>query len=164
MHRRRKDLSEYLKKLKVRTLIIVGENSPFHRDALQMSVEMDRRYNALIEVRVLSVCLLNISQNLRNEALELRDVSGSSGSSSADSHMNVQVQACGSLVTEEQPHSMLIPIEYFLMGYAFYRPIQLTHSAPTSPLSPPCVSPELLSPESLGIKLKPIKTRVSNPE
>ncbi|MCO5595509.1 hypothetical protein L7F22_049554 [Adiantum nelumboides] len=33
----------------------------------------------------------------------------------------VEVQACGSLVTEEQPHSMLVPIEYFLMGYGFYR-------------------------------------------
>jgi uncharacterized OsmC-like protein len=26
----------------------------------------------------------------------------------------VQVQACGSLVTEEQPHAMVIPMEYFL--------------------------------------------------
>jgi hypothetical protein len=34
----------------------------------------------------------------------------------------VEVQACGSLVTEEQLHAMLITIEYFLMGYGFYRP------------------------------------------
>lgn len=72
----------------------------------------------------------------------------------------VQVQACGSLVTEEQPQSMIVPIELFLMFYSFYkRP--LSHSSPTSPLSPPCVPPELLSSESLGLKLKPIKTRVA---
>lgn len=76
----------------------------------------------------------------------------------------VEVQACGSLVTEEQPHSMLVPMEYFLMGYGFYRPVHYSNhstSSPTSPLSPPCISPELLSPESLGLKLKPIKTRVA---
>ncbi|RRT61129.1 hypothetical protein BHM03_00041026 [Ensete ventricosum] len=72
----------------------------------------------------------------------------------------VQVQACGSLVTEEQPHAMLIPLEYFFMGYGFYRLNQFTDS-PRGPLSPSCISPELLSPESLGVKLKPIKTRVS---
>ncbi|KAF3333403.1 pollen-specific protein SF21-like isoform X2 [Carex littledalei] len=72
----------------------------------------------------------------------------------------VEVQACGSLVTEEQPHAMLIPMEYFLMGYGLYRPSQLGLS-PRSPLSPSCISPELLSPESMGIKLKPIKTRIS---
>lgn len=72
----------------------------------------------------------------------------------------VEVQACGSMVTEEQPHAMLIPLEYFLMGYGFYRPSQLSGS-PRSPLSPSCISPELLSPESMGLKLKPIKTRIS---
>ncbi|CAL5059369.1 unnamed protein product [Urochloa decumbens] len=71
----------------------------------------------------------------------------------------VEVQACGSLVTEEQPHAMLIPMEYFLMGYGLYRPSQLDCS-PRSPLSPFCISPELLSPESMGVKLKPIKTRL----
>ncbi|CAM6083017.1 unnamed protein product [Calypogeia fissa] len=120
----RKDLTPGLRKLKCRTLIIVGEQSPFHSEAQHTSNSMDRRYNALIEV-----------------------------------------QACGSLVTEEQPHSMLVPIEYFLMGYGFFRPPQLiTHSTPTSPLSPPCISSELLSPESLGLKLKPIKTRVAMTE
>ncbi|XP_057524741.1 protein NDL1 isoform X1 [Amaranthus tricolor] len=72
----------------------------------------------------------------------------------------VEVQACGSLVTEEQPHAMLIPLEYFLMGYGFYRQSHISVS-PRSPLSPCCISPELLSPESMGLKLKPIKTRVS---
>ena len=72
----------------------------------------------------------------------------------------MQVQACGSMVTEEQPHAMLIPMEFFLMGYGLYRPSYFSDS-PRSPLSPSCISPELLSPESMGLKLKPIKTRVS---
>ncbi|MCO5600117.1 hypothetical protein L7F22_054225 [Adiantum nelumboides] len=79
----------------------------------------------------------------------------------------VEVQGCGSLVTEEQPHSMLVPLEYFLRGYGFYRRVAQHHQtsgfylhSPTSPLSPPCIAPELLSSESLGLKLKPIKTRV----
>lgn len=71
-----------------------------------------------------------------------------------------QVQACGSMVTEEQPHAMLIPLEYFLMGFGLYRPSQFTGS-PRSPLSPSCIAPELLSPESMGLKLKPIKTRLT---
>nr|CAB3464183.1 unnamed protein product [Digitaria exilis] len=71
----------------------------------------------------------------------------------------VEVQDCGSLVTEEQPYAMLMPMEYFLMGYGLYRAYQLS-SSPRSPLSPCCISPELLSPESMGVKLKPIKTRV----
>ncbi|KAJ0964606.1 hypothetical protein J5N97_025744 [Dioscorea zingiberensis] len=114
------DLTERLKKLQCRTLIFVGESSPFHSEALHMTSKLDRRFSALVEV-----------------------------------------QACGSVVTEEQPHAMLIPMEYFLMAYGLYRPYQLTGS-PRSPLSPTCISPELLSPESMGIKLKPIKTRLSS--
>ncbi|CAN6331673.1 unnamed protein product [Urochloa humidicola] len=72
----------------------------------------------------------------------------------------VEVQDCGSLVTEEQPYAMLMPMEYFLMGYGLFRPYQLS-SSPRSPLSACCISPELLSPESMGVKLKPIKTRVT---
>lgn len=72
----------------------------------------------------------------------------------------VEVRACGSLVTEEQPHAMLIPLEYFLMGCGIYRQPQLNVS-PRSPLNPSCILPELLSPESMGLKLKPIKTRIS---
>ncbi|KAI9191843.1 hypothetical protein LWI28_014386 [Acer negundo] len=113
---RRPDLSEGLRKLHCRSLIFVGENSPFHSEAVHLISKMDRRYSALVEV-----------------------------------------QACGSMVTEEQPHAMLIPIEYFLMGFGLYRPTQSV--SPRSPLSPCCISPELLSPESMGLKLKPIKTR-----
>ncbi|XP_054788000.1 protein NDL1-like isoform X2 [Prosopis cineraria] len=116
---RRPDLTEGLKRLQCRTLIFVGENSPFHAESLHMTAKLDRRFSALVEV-----------------------------------------QACGSMVTEEQPHAMLIPMEYFFMGYGLCRPCQLSDS-PRSPLSPSCISPELLSPESMGLKLKPIKTRVS---
>ncbi|XP_061950881.1 protein NDL1-like isoform X1 [Populus nigra] len=115
----RPDITSGLKKLRCRTLVFVGDNSPFHSEALHMITKLDRRYSALVEV-----------------------------------------QACGSMVTEEQPHAMLIPMEYFFMGYGLYRPCQLSDS-PRSPLSPSCISPELLSPESMGLKLKPIKTRVS---
>ncbi|XWS69990.1 hypothetical protein CRYUN_Cryun03dG0010800 [Craigia yunnanensis] len=116
---RRPDLTSGLKRLRCRTLIFVGDNSPFHSEALHMTSKLNRRFSALVEV-----------------------------------------QACGSMVTEEQPHVMLIPMEYFFMGYGLYRPCRLSDS-PRSPLSPSCISPELLSPESMGLKLKPIKTRVS---
>ncbi|CAL9067026.1 protein NDL1 isoform X1 [Musa acuminata AAA Group] len=115
----RPDLTEALKKLQCRTLIFVGENSPFHSDAVYMATKMNRKFSALVEV-----------------------------------------QACGSLVTEEQPHAMLLPLEYFLVGYGLYRPSRPSCS-PRSPLSPSCISPELLSPESMGVKLKPIKTRIT---
>ncbi|GLU10024.1 hypothetical protein SLE2022_268530 [Rubroshorea leprosula] len=115
---RRPDITSGLKRLKCRTLIFVGDNSPFHSEALHMVSKLDKRFSALVEV-----------------------------------------QACGSMVTEEQPHAMLIPMEYFFMGYGLYRPSQLSDS-PRSPLSPSCISPELLSLESMGLKLKPIKTRV----
>ncbi|KAB5529418.1 hypothetical protein DKX38_019499 [Salix brachista] len=77
----------------------------------------------------------------------------------------VEVEACGSLVTEEHPYAMIIPIEFFLMGFGYHRQPYFASSSstgtnPTSPSSRCCIAPELLSPESLGIKLKPIKTRV----
>lgn len=117
---KRPDITEGLKKLQCRTLIFVGDHSPFHSEALHFTSKLDRRYSALVEV-----------------------------------------QACGSMVTEEQPHAMLIPLEYFLMGFGLYRPSQHTGS-PRSPLSPSCIAPELLSPESMGLKLKPIKTRLTS--
>eukprot|EP00252_Welwitschia_mirabilis_P017312 TRINITY_DN3836_c0_g1_i6.p1 TRINITY_DN3836_c0_g1~~TRINITY_DN3836_c0_g1_i6.p1 ORF type:complete len:298 (-),score=16.58 TRINITY_DN3836_c0_g1_i6:578-1471(-) len=123
---KRHDLSEGLKKLRVRTLIFVGEDSPFHHEALHFNAMMDKRYNALVEVH-----------------------------------------GCGSLVTEEQPHAMLIPIEYFLMGYGFYRPPNVSSVLGSNPISPsysPPISAELFSPQSLGLKLKPIKTRIRGDE
>ncbi|TYI76537.1 hypothetical protein E1A91_D06G083500v1 [Gossypium mustelinum] len=116
----RPDLTSGLKRLRCRTLIFVGDSSPFHSEALHMTSKLDRRFSALVEV-----------------------------------------QACGSMVTEEQPHAMLIPMEYFFMGYGLYRPFHLSDS-PRSHLSPSCISPELLSPESSGLNLKPIKIRVSH--
>lgn len=116
----RPDITQGLNKLQCRTLIFVGDSSPFHSEALHMTAKLDRRFSALVEV-----------------------------------------EECGSIVTEEQPHAMLIPMEYFLMGYGLYRPNQFSGS-PRSPLSPSCISPELLSPESMGLKLKPIKTRIES--
>ncbi|KAE8669076.1 Pollen-specific protein SF21 [Hibiscus syriacus] len=46
----RPDLSEGLRKLHCRSLIFVGENSPFHSEALHMTSKLDRRYSALVEV------------------------------------------------------------------------------------------------------------------
>nr|GLL16358.1 pollen-specific protein SF21-like [Ipomoea trifida]GMD31170.1 pollen-specific protein SF21-like isoform X2 [Ipomoea batatas] len=115
----RPDITEGLRRLHCRSLLFVGENSPFHFEALHMTSKLDRRFSALVEV-----------------------------------------QGCGSMVTEEQPDAMLIPLEYFLMGFGFYRPSQFSVS-PRSPLSPTSISPELFSPESMGLKLKPIKTRIS---
>lgn len=62
LHQRR-DISEYLKKLKCRTLILVGDQSPFHREAVHISHAMNRRYNALIEVCWISITprILDIS-------------------------------------------------------------------------------------------------------
>ncbi|KAH6790856.1 N-MYC downregulated-like 2 [Perilla frutescens var. frutescens] len=80
---RRPDITQGLRKLQCRSLIFVGENSPFHHEALHMMSKLDRRISALVEV-----------------------------------------QACGSMVTEEQPNAMLIPLEYFLIGYGFYKPSQ----------------------------------------
>lgn len=121
----RYDLTEGLKKLECKTLIFVGDCSPFHADSVCMNAIMDKKNCALVEV-----------------------------------------QSCGSLVTEEHPHAMLIPIEFFLMRFGFYRqsPINTSSSNglnPTSPSRHSCIAPELLSPASLGVKLKPIKTRVT---
>ncbi|KAB2634906.1 pollen-specific protein SF21-like [Pyrus ussuriensis x Pyrus communis] len=65
------------------------------------------------------------------------------------------------------PYAMITPIELFLRGFGYYRQLHFTSSSsndsnPTSPSKiNSCIAPELLSPESLGIKLKPIKTRVA---
>ncbi|KAF3454345.1 hypothetical protein FNV43_RR04792 [Rhamnella rubrinervis] len=119
----RHDLTDSFKNLQCKTLIFVGESSPFHSEAVYMSAKLDRKNCALVEV-----------------------------------------QECGSLVTEEHPYAMIVPIEFFLMGFGYYRHQHVASSSsngsnPTSPSSRSCIAPELLSPESLGIKLKPIKTR-----
>ncbi|KAI8023925.1 Protein NDL1 [Camellia lanceoleosa] len=47
---RRPDITGGLKRLKCRTLIFVGEDSPFHSEAVHMTSKLDRRYSALVEV------------------------------------------------------------------------------------------------------------------
>lgn len=50
MSSRRPDISEGLRKLQCRSLIFVGDSSPFHSEALYMTSKLDRRYSALVEV------------------------------------------------------------------------------------------------------------------
>ncbi|XP_078429965.1 protein NDL1-like isoform X2 [Wolffia australiana] len=72
----------------------------------------------------------------------------------------VEIDGCGSLVTEEQPAEMLPAVERFLASLGHAR-----RSPPPRPKAPPAhIPPELLSPEALGLKLKPIKTRSSSVE
>ena len=137
-------MTENLKQLQCRTLIFVGENSQFHAEVVHMTAKLDRRYSALVEVPICTQILFYVDFRVFY----------------IPSLVSLQVQACGSVVTEKQPHAMLIPMEYFLMGYGLYRPRQINYS-PRSPLNPFCISPELLSPESMGVKLKPIKTRAN---
>ncbi|GMP40851.1 hypothetical protein CsSME_00011146 [Camellia sinensis var. sinensis] len=109
----RHDLTEGLKKLPCKTLIFVGDCSPFHTESVYMNAMMEKKICALVEV-----------------------------------------QSCGSLVTEEHPYAMQqLPLSAASSnGSNPAKPPSLTHS---------CIAPELLSPESLGIKLKPIKTRAT---
>ncbi|KAI7999033.1 Protein NDL2 [Camellia lanceoleosa] len=46
----RPDITDGLKRLKCRTLIFVGEDSPFHSEAVHMTSKLDRRYSALVEM------------------------------------------------------------------------------------------------------------------
>ncbi|KAK1418601.1 hypothetical protein QVD17_27746 [Tagetes erecta] len=72
----------------------------------------------------------------------------------------VEVHACGSMVTQEQPHAMLIPLENFLTGFGLYRPCRYSDNS-RSPVGVCCIDPELLYPDKMGLKLKPIKIRAS---
>lgn len=47
---RRQDISDGLRKLRCRSLLYVGESSPFHFEALDMNSKLDRRCSALVEV------------------------------------------------------------------------------------------------------------------
>ncbi|KAK9073720.1 hypothetical protein SSX86_006314 [Deinandra increscens subsp. villosa] len=116
---RRRGITEELESLECKTIIFVGDSSPFRDEALDMSVKLGRNCSALIEVH-----------------------------------------ACGSLVTQEQPHAMLIPLEYFLKGFGLHRPCQYSDSS-SSPLGACCIDPRLLYPEKMGLKLRPVKTRAS---
>ncbi|KAI3724817.1 hypothetical protein L1987_64584 [Smallanthus sonchifolius] len=119
---RRPDISEDLESLECKTIIFVGDSSPFHDDALHMTAKLGRNCSALVEVH-----------------------------------------ACGSMVTQEHPHAMFIPFENFLKGFGLHRPCRYSNS-PRSPLGPCCIDPELLYPEKMGLKLRPIKIRVSPPQ
>lgn len=47
---RRPDITEGLRNLQCRSLLFVGDNSPFHSESLHMTTKLDRRYSALVEV------------------------------------------------------------------------------------------------------------------
>lgn len=47
---KRHDLTDGLRSLKCRTLIFVGDQSPFHSETLHMVTALDRKYSALVEV------------------------------------------------------------------------------------------------------------------
>lgn len=47
---RRPDITEGLKGLNCRTLIFVGDSSPFHSEAIHMTSKIDRKFSALVEV------------------------------------------------------------------------------------------------------------------
>ena len=47
---RRHDLTDDLKKLQCKTLIFVGESSPFHTESVHMSTKIGRKNCTLIEV------------------------------------------------------------------------------------------------------------------
>lgn len=47
---RRHDLTDSFKNLQCKTLIFVGESSPFHSEAVYMSAKLDRKNCALVEV------------------------------------------------------------------------------------------------------------------
>ncbi|PWA80396.1 protein arginine N-methyltransferase 1 [Artemisia annua] len=121
IHRRR-DITEELANLKCKTIIFVGESSPFLDESYHMTAKLGGKRCTLVEVH-----------------------------------------ACGSMVTEEQPHTMVIPLEYFLKRFGLYRPCQFNDS-PRSPVSPGGVNPELLYPHKMGLKLRPIKTRLPPPQ
>lgn len=48
---RRHDITDGLRSLKCRTLIFVGDQSPFHSETLHMVAALDRKYSALVEVK-----------------------------------------------------------------------------------------------------------------
>ncbi|KAL2338049.1 hypothetical protein Fmac_012495 [Flemingia macrophylla] len=48
----------------------------------------------------------------------------SKGDGSQEGTKDNIMQACRSMVAGEQPHAMLIPMEYFFMGRGLYRPAQ----------------------------------------
>lgn len=146
--------------LQCRTLIFAGESSPFHAESVYMSTKMDRKICALVEVGSPFTIGNNLRYSMPSANLVQKDTTKITRSCLLE-----QVQACGSLVTEEHPNSMIIPIECFLMGFGYHRQPHFASSSsngsnPASPSSHSCIAPELLSPQSLGIKLKPIRTRV----
>ncbi|OIW15730.1 hypothetical protein TanjilG_04265 [Lupinus angustifolius] len=60
----RPDITEGLKRLKCRTLVFVGDSSPFHSEALHMTSKLDRRYSALVEISEYQI--IEMAENICN--------------------------------------------------------------------------------------------------
>lgn len=118
----RKDLTCELQRLCCRTLIVVGDHSPFRDESEHMMAHMNPETTSLFEV-----------------------------------------EACGSLVTEERPHMLEMPLERFLLTLGYDLSATETISISCSPVHSPTsilYSMEEFSPKGCGLKLKPIRTRL----
>ncbi|KAG9447355.1 hypothetical protein H6P81_013483 [Aristolochia fimbriata] len=71
----RPDITDGLRKLQCRTLIFVGDSSPYHSEALHMTSKLDKRFSALVEVHLVSGdsgkgnCMLLLSGYVRARGL-----------------------------------------------------------------------------------------------
>ncbi|XP_028790278.1 protein NDL1 isoform X2 [Neltuma alba] len=135
---------------------------------------LDERQSLNVMRFLLAINKHDLTEGLKNLRCKTLIFAGASSPFHAESvHMSakmdkkacalVEVKACGSLVTEEQPYAMIIPLESFLMEFGYHRePIFASCPSSTTGSSPASrIAPELLSPKSLGIKLKPIRTRMN---
>lgn len=61
---RRHDLTNSFKNMQCKTLIFVGESSPFHAEAVYMSAKLDRRNCALVEVGCCALFCLFLSHRV----------------------------------------------------------------------------------------------------
>ncbi|KAL2317900.1 hypothetical protein Fmac_031776 [Flemingia macrophylla] len=120
----RPDISEGLRKLHCRSLIFVGDMSPFHSEALHMTAKLDRRFSALVEVfRIVKfpiACYIAI-------ILDLMTVGGTTGSSmwingnrgaasclvNTDGVLSYGIWLVQAIQAECQPKKPLEPILHF---------------------------------------------------
>ncbi|XP_054822505.1 protein NDL1-like isoform X2 [Prosopis cineraria] len=138
---------------------------------------LDERQSLNVMRFLLAINKRDLTESLKNLRCKTLIFAGASSPFHAESvHMSAKmdkktcalvevgkgkVKACGSLVTEEKPYAMIIPIEIFLMEFGYQRVFASCSSSTVGSSPPGRIAPELLSPQSLGIKLKPVRTRVN---
>eukprot|EP00850_Spirogloea_muscicola_P014212 SM000100S09439 [mRNA] locus=s100:425636:428172:+ [translate_table: standard] len=149
-----------------------GNSGPTPEAVRTFRRDLERRnpHNVARYVRALAQ-RRDISENLRTLQCPSLVISGQNSSFlgeslhmitqlSKDSVTYIEVPTCGALVTEERPNMMQRAMERFLGRLGFQRALFFElRRAPRSPTSPLCSS-EALSPQGMGVKLKPIKTKV----